>query len=478
MRSLATVVFFLLLTVTFADAATTVENANILADRVIKQYITTPITAVDEIDSEWEQLILRAASEKDVQKQADAALPLQQAKAETARTDKQTGAPPSAAGTTSIVSKPGIPELLAFAIERGAVSKTTTGTTATLSTTPYAAVTLLGTADSADFYTYYGFLGRLGVSATFPITSSGDGSDNNMNEITSWALKLRLLGDRNPRSREFVNKWNKEVRPLIQDKLDAITTIESTIFNDSKNKAVNQEIQNKKLQTMNYVKEYLGKSKDNDATKREIISSVILTNLEPIVDRVRTLVFAQKNFAKNIFETDSINKKLQDIIDELAVSPLLTLEYIAQKNETSSDISELRLVYESRLPLTKVDFIANGIFSFYNETDSGSAQKKIKEYGATVTLEGKLKNGVWKNTTDPDMSMISIAGSGSFVRQNEGFNRGNMQLRIEIPIGKGVSLPLAVTYASRTETSDKSEVRANLGLLFDLQKLKALSQLM
>ena len=51
---------------------------------------------------------------------------------EDARTDKQVGAPASAGGSTSLVSKGSVPAILAFAVENGALTQFASATTVTL----------------------------------------------------------------------------------------------------------------------------------------------------------------------------------------------------------------------------------------------------------------------------------------------------------------------------------------------------------
>src|SRR5262249_44058540 len=73
--------------------------------------------------------------------------------AETARFDKQIGAGPSAAGTTSLVEKAGLPRLLSVAIEHGAIDQESNGTSVTLRSTPYALATFgTGHTDTAAHY--------------------------------------------------------------------------------------------------------------------------------------------------------------------------------------------------------------------------------------------------------------------------------------------------------------------------------------
>jgi hypothetical protein len=50
----------------------------------------------------------------------------------------------------------------------------------------------------------------------------------------------------------------------------------------------------------------------------------------------------------------------------------------------------------------------------------------------------------------------------------------SLQLRMEVPISYGLSIPVAFTYSSATEMSMKSEKKFNIGLHLDIDKLFAL----
>ena len=91
------------------------------------------------------------------------------AKQETKRTDKQVGASARAEGSTSAAEKPSFAELLGFAIEHGAIQQSVSGTTLTLSTTPYMLLHP-GRNDTASAYRRNSDWSRLGIAATFNIS--------------------------------------------------------------------------------------------------------------------------------------------------------------------------------------------------------------------------------------------------------------------------------------------------------------------
>ena len=97
---------------------------------------------------------------------------------EMARTDKQLGATSTSSASTSATEKPGVAWLLGLAVESGAINQKEDKTGVTLSTSPYAFLTL-GVDDTPDRYEAYDWARRLGISATFPLDSGGDAEDRN-----------------------------------------------------------------------------------------------------------------------------------------------------------------------------------------------------------------------------------------------------------------------------------------------------------
>jgi hypothetical protein len=87
---------------------------------------------------------------------------------ETRRTDKQVGASATSEGSTSALEKPNFANLLAFAIEHGAIDKQVSGTTLTLSSSPYAFLAA-AQGDTSSTYKKYEVFHRIGISANFNI---------------------------------------------------------------------------------------------------------------------------------------------------------------------------------------------------------------------------------------------------------------------------------------------------------------------
>ena len=128
---------------------------------------------------------------------------------ETARTDKHTGSPAKSPGSTSILEKPGFAQLLSYAIEHGAVQQEVSGTSLTISTSPYAFFAM-AKGDTAETYKDAGFLKRIGASATFNISNQSSILENvNQKQLTAWSIRFRLYGDRSTRYKKFQEFWTK-----------------------------------------------------------------------------------------------------------------------------------------------------------------------------------------------------------------------------------------------------------------------------
>ncbi len=124
------------------------------------------------------------------------------------RTDVQLGASSGSSQTSSIIEKPGIADLLSIAIDRGAITKTSSGTGVTLSTTPYAVITGFGAADTPDLYDREVFARNLSISGTF---SSSTATSGDFSSFTSGELKYVVLGNRSPRDGKLIDGVRAEL---------------------------------------------------------------------------------------------------------------------------------------------------------------------------------------------------------------------------------------------------------------------------
>ena len=149
-------------------------------------------------------------------------------------------------------------------------------------------------------------------------------------------------------------------------------------------------------------------------------------------------------------------------------------------------LSIVTLIYERRL-WGPTEFTFNGSATFFNALPEVSKAKSLRDYrfsGQIDTPLPKIQN-VGKPTLtfsgqalnlrqEPLGQMVQING----ITVTRTGLVGVAQAKLTFPVGtSGVSIPLSVSWASRSELlPDKQDVRGNFGLTFDLDKLFSKSQ--
>jgi len=424
--------------------------------------------------------------------------------AETARTDKQIGASAKATGSTSAIEKPGFARILGMAVERGAILQNVSGSSLTLSTSPYALYTFNEGGDSQQNYERAGFLNRVGVSATFNIGDSNSAvlANARRSQLSEWSARVRLYGDRSTRSKSFARFWDEQIEPQIKARLVVISKNIGTIGNTAELKGL-EDAKVKMLETflLNRMaqSDYKNAVSAKDAAKQKsILSNAILCFMrqsvfEPIRNgtvklspEIRTQLGTNfiRDLGTALVGLEQARKRLNEKLDDLSKSPLATFAYTNHRVPTGSDYSEFKFLYEQDQTIFRaLKLVGNVGFSLYNKPNPTLKQQKFRDFSASLSLEGKSNSPFLKS--ESDLSKVTYAFTGSYERmpENKGVtgkqvNLAAAQFKLEIPIVAGVSLPFSVTYANGTEQQKKNHTRGAFGLSFDLDKLMALTKLL
>lgn len=413
------------------------------------------------------------------------------------RTDQQVGASSTSSGSTSAIEKPGLLQLLGFAIERGAIQQSISDSTVTLSTSPYAFVAAVK-GDSPETYRDNELLTRLGVSATFVIGDPNNVLGNvSRKQLTEWSAKLRLTGDRSTRSEAFQELWNKKLGVYEQKRLDILGALESKIFNVPT--IVDRFKTNGDLDVVTplqkKIADYLTANNITatpDVTTvaqvhRTAIRGMVLCTLftevhEPV--RNGTIIVDEAAVASSLNQLTPILKLIAEAraefkkdLKKLAKSGnLSTFAYTNHRVADGSDYSEFKLLFERHV--NPLEVILNGGFSIYNKPDPAKNQEKLRDFLFSGSLEwASNSNPLFRG--DPELATpITVALSGRYQRLMENENLqtrqpdiGSFQARLEIPVAPGFSIPIAYTYSSATEMMAKPENRFNVGLHLDVNKI-------
>jgi hypothetical protein len=174
---------------------------------------------------------------------------------------------------------------------------------------------------------------------------------------------------------------------------------------------------------------------------------------------------------------------LNEGLAELSRSPLATFGYTNHRQPIGSDYSEFKFLYEQDKTLFgMLKIVGNAGLTMYNKPNPLLNQSRVRDFAAALSFEGAIDSPFLKN--QPDLSKITYAFTGNYqrMRENEGIpgrkpDLSAFQFKLDIPIYGGLALPLAITYASGTETTNREHTRFNFGFKFDMDKLFALTKL-
>lgn len=131
---------------------------------------------------------------------------------EAVRVDEQVGGSDANSGSTSLVSKGGIPTILGLAVENGALMRSESGTTITFRGNPVGIVEAFrkqGFSDSLQDLPETAFLRRLSFAFSFD-TSRGDSAGmliGDRQQLSSYSFRYEILNRRDPRHPAYKSRW-------------------------------------------------------------------------------------------------------------------------------------------------------------------------------------------------------------------------------------------------------------------------------
>jgi len=422
---------------------------------------------------------------------------------ETARTDKQIGSPSTSKGSTSAAEKPGWADILGFAVEHGAIQQAVSGTTLSLSTTPYAFF-VPTESDTAAAYAKYGNFRRVALSATFNISNQDSPLSNARRQaLSNYSVKVRLSPDRSPRSQTFQDRWKTDIKPTIQKDLALIGgTIKAILKQPGVRQHVDEILDGKSgaKGLIDEVEEIASSTTKTKAQKETEIKNKILCALDSRVfqetkeDNTGAIKIdaATRNrllneFIPAMFEAQAervrASELVQKIFDDMDKKWMGTLAFTNNRAPTGSSYSDVKFLFQNYIGQSPIKVVANAGLSFYNNPNPLLHQQRIRDFAAAFSLEGKRKSPLIKDALDQSQMTFSLTGRYERLRENQGMaNRtpdiGIVQFKLDLPVGQGMSIPLSLTYANATELQKEQHVRGNFGFTFDADKFLILRRLL
>ncbi|HEX8459605.1 MAG TPA: hypothetical protein VF656_20090 [Pyrinomonadaceae bacterium] len=409
------------------------------------------------------------------------------ADAQDVRTDQQLGAGPNSTGTTSLVSRGGIPYAFGFAVENGAAVQTRSDTSITFRVNPVGAVKALS---NKGFITGFRESERDPVLNFFRKTSFGftfdtdRGSDpgvftGDKQQLSAFSFRYEFMNERDPRHKVYEAEWERFVA---NEGVQLASQIWATTLalNDFGTRTSNISFKDPALQawleqTNTLIAATSGT--DLDELERIIRSQANLLPVELVTDET---VDAVTGFARQFQAYTTAKNRL---LDRIAKGRILTFEYTNNREVSAPDTSNFTFIAstgtERRISLT-----ANGTLTMFNKRPQPAAPAdprpgRIRDFQFAGQADIPFNLGeagqfvFWFSGRYERLVENASALGGALVPNTKGdIAVGQFGLRIPIR-SLGIHFPISFTFANRTEFVKEKEVRGNFGFTFNLDSILA-----
>jgi hypothetical protein len=419
---------------------------------------------------------------------------------EEARTDKQVGAP-AGAGSSSLVSKGAVPGILGFAVENGALTQTTSGTTVTLRGNLVGWLDLLKNQDFIASYqdgsSFVRGLRRVSYSLTLNTDTGGsatpapsgaaaltpkaikDQLDKTKQQLAGYSVRVAIVDHRDPR-----NAANRASIATMAD-----TQLVELLRSDNAFASV--------LTSPDYTDRWLEGTTNalSDPSVRLTIAD-IQRILYQRLEEMRLLMLSRvDNFndevARNLLAQQAYDKARQRLFAAMRKRPLFAFEYVNARSKDLPDSSTLRFIAEGQWG-SRVDVTANAAVTLQNsgsvplpqptevggrrdlqmagelDVPLGSLEKRL---GAGTGISAPVFAVAFLSQKLTDRAAASFAGS-SFTVEPGWVHAVQAKLTISVK-GSGVKIPLSLSYSNRSELLKEKDVRGHIGVTFDADVLSS-----
>lgn len=408
---------------------------------------------------------------------------------EDTRTDKQTGSDAQAKGTTSLVVKGGTPAVMSWAVENGAATAITSGTTINFRFNPLGVIHALGDTgyfpsyDESEKDPFTKFLRKTSFGLSFD-ASRGEQPGvftGNSQQISALSARYEFVSDRDPRNRKHRAKWDNLVDTRQIEYTNAAVRLRSALV--VRDGAAAARFRDVALQTwLDETNQKLSvltpAAAVDEATLRAQVEEVIRKQVDAFAfDKVGN--DTKKQIISFVESLNSYLVARDELLEQIAKGKVMAFEYTNHREVNAPDTSTFNFIAEKGT-VRKMDLTFNAGLTMYNTRPAGLNVKRIRDFVFAGQFDAPLSE-----ISGVGAPVISVAGryeratenafalDGTLVPNTTG-DVGSLQLKFLLPIkGTGIRLPLSVTFANRTQLIREREVRANFGFTFDLDRLFA-----
>lgn len=391
------------------------------------------------------------------------------AEAEEARTDEQLGSGPSSSGTTSLVSKGGIPSMLAMAVENGALSQSISGTTITFRGTPVGIVSALQGKGFVNLLptdeTALSLLSNLSFSASFDSSRGATEDDGAVfrreaQQLSQWSVRWVAINRRNPQLLRYAPLWTD---------VGGVAGVLGALVNDTREFTQTDPLFQAWL--AGTAAELSAAAMPGTAVDQAVVRE-ILANRFANLAATSPATTARLRGVSNAF-TDVIAARAS-ALERIAEGLLVTLEYTNERPTTGPTLSNTRFIAQVG---GGVDLTGNASVTWFNGTPPAGADR-VRDLQAALQVDVPLTRyselGTFVLAFAVRYERLQTDPAAVLAGAQEGGNVGIGQIKLVIPIkGSGVRIPISVTFANRTELIREKVIRGNVGLSYDLDSLFA-----
>ena len=427
------------------------------------------------------------------------------------RSDLQLGALTGRTGSTSIVARPGISEFLSAALESGAVTRKTDDTSMTLNVNALLLGQVLrgeiprgcGSLDDACRQGAGRWLRGLSGSATFAVgdsgaTVAGATADTaavivDDNQLKALTLRYELLvRERNAAKAQAALE---DARKALQTQAGAFLTTQLALETRIQN-AMDAGWKDETLKLLDA---------EPSAAGRAAVLLRRFQSLRATVDASTEMTQLRTEAFKTYREYVVAQNKL---LAEKLYRKALTVDYIHERPSGQPALEQVRLVFSTPLGRKLEDgfevrapkgaLTMNAGVSFFDPQVTAEDGWKVRDTQVSAALDWTPKQtGTLRATFTLAYYFQYMVANGAIKFDKTAITPGGAaiplpkaavellntkgdihvaQFRVGIPAAQGVSFPLAVTYASRTELlkANKGFWQGHAGISYDLGALKQL----
>jgi hypothetical protein len=404
------------------------------------------------------------------------------------RVDQQVGAGPSSSGTTSLVTKGGVPYLLGLAVENGAATQSQSGTAITFRANPAGVINAFAKKGFITGYReddndpFMKFLRKTSLGFTFDTSRGAQPGvfTGDKQQLSAFSARFEFVNERNPLLVKYARDW---------ERLNATAGINLANQTWKSTKAlISFEVEKGKdllfsdpaLQAwLDQTNQRLGTIAETEPTQRaNVIAKVLEEQYEvlPVKLLKPETVASVTEFGNKLLEFQNERQKL---LDKIAKGKIFTLEYTNNRGVNAPDLSNFNFIAATGTG-ARVDLTANGSFTFFNKLPGASITTprpgRIRDFqfAGQLTKPFTIGDGQFDFWFSGRYERL-LADASTLAGPTLPGTKGDIavgQLGIHIPIKSlGIKFPISVTFANRTELIKEREVRGNIGFTLNWDTL-------